>query len=92
MTGVAPIVSFSANVSERATRVSTPSLTGRQYRLAHGPSVQQSAASGAQAVSKLGVTPANLFKSTKVLKATPQGRRLGTQYSVFLLVRRFVGH
>ena len=27
--------------------------------------------------SKLGVSPANLFKSTKVLKATPQGRRLG---------------
>ena len=26
---------------------------------------------------KLGVSPANLFKSTKVLMATPQGRRLG---------------
>ena len=51
MTGVAPIVFLSANVSERATRVSTPWLTGRQYPLAHGPSVQQSAASGAQAVS-----------------------------------------
>ena len=44
ITGVAPIVSFSASVSERATRVSTPWLTGRQYPLAHGPSVQQSAA------------------------------------------------
>ena len=27
--------------------------------------------------SKLGVSPANLFKSAKALKATPQGRRLG---------------
>ena len=26
---------------------------------------------------KIGVSPANLFKSTKVLKATPQGHRLG---------------
>ena len=26
---------------------------------------------------KLGVSPANLFKLTKVLMATPQGRRLG---------------
>ena len=51
MTGVAPIVFLSANVSERATRVSTPWLTGRQYpwltgrqysrvlRVAHRPSV-----------------------------------------------------
>ena len=28
-------------------------------------------------IKKLGVSPANLFKSTKVLMATPQGRRLG---------------
>ena len=26
---------------------------------------------------RFGVSPANLFKSTEVLKATPQGRRLG---------------
>ena len=54
ITGVAPIVSFSASVSERATRVSTPWLTGRQYPLAPGPprpSARQSAAGGAQAVS-----------------------------------------
>ena len=44
ITCVAPIVSLSGNVSERATQVSTPWLTGRQYPLAHGPSVQQSAA------------------------------------------------
>ena len=35
ITGVALIVSISASVSERATRVSTPWLTGRQYPLAH---------------------------------------------------------
>ena len=39
-------------------------------------------------ILKIGVSPANLFESTKVLMATPQGRRLG--YHTTLVVSVFI--